>query len=274
MFHFACLLLCRVESFIEHQDACHIGRLRQEPPPPQLQPPTVACLSRTASSQSPSGDTNFSLMTANKPTIDQKKYANLELQLLTSSTSSNINNPLDDSNSAQLQLSIGSSDYSEKNESNVIITSSSSKRKEVSPAVLVPVGTGSSTNSTTNEKAGGKGGGGGVVVASRLKEEAREQLRLAMAEKAYAEEARNAAKRQIELAEQEFANAKRIRQQAQSEMEKAHALKEHAIKQINSTILRITCHACKQQFNNFIMQTPKGDISHSRTDPKIYFSET
>ncbi|KAG5142420.1 hypothetical protein JHK82_018115 [Glycine max] len=49
----------------------------------------------------------------------------------------------------------------------------------------------------------------------RVQEQAREHLRIAMAEKAYAEEARKQAKRQIELAEQEFTNAKRIRQQAQ-----------------------------------------------------------
>jgi ribosomal protein L44E len=72
---------------------------------------------------------------------------------------------------------------------------------------------------------------------------------MAMAEKIYAEEARQQAKRQIELAEQEFANAKRIRQQAQAELGKAQALRQHAIKQINSTILQITCHACKQKFH-------------------------
>ncbi|KAJ1438633.1 hypothetical protein SESBI_02895 [Sesbania bispinosa] len=83
---------------------------------------------------------------------------------------------------------------------------------------------------------------------SGFQEQAREHLRIAMAEKAYAEEARKQAKRQIELAEQEFTNAKRIRQQAQSELDKAYALKEHAMKQVNSTMLQITCHACKQQF--------------------------
>lgn len=82
----------------------------------------------------------------------------------------------------------------------------------------------------------------------RVQEQAREHLRIAMAEKAYAEEARKQAKRQIELAEQEFTNAKRIRQQAQVELDKAYALKEHAMKQINSTMLQITCHSCKQQF--------------------------
>lgn len=82
----------------------------------------------------------------------------------------------------------------------------------------------------------------------RVQEQAREHLRIAMAEKAYAEEARKQAKRQIELAEQEFTNAKRIRQQAQAELDKAYSLKEHAMKQINSTMLQITCHGCKQQF--------------------------
>lgn len=87
-----------------------------------------------------------------------------------------------------------------------------------------------------------------AMEASRVKEGASEQLKLAMAEKAYAEEARRQAKKQIELAELEFANAKRIRQAAQAEVEKAQVLKEQATKKISSTILQITCHSCKQQF--------------------------
>ncbi|KAG5041840.1 hypothetical protein JHK85_014316 [Glycine max] len=77
-----------------------------------------------------------------------------------------------------------------------------------------------------------------------------EQLRIAMAEKALAEEARKQAKRQIELAELEFTNAKRIRQQALAELDKAYALKDHAIKHINSTMLQITCLACKHHFQS------------------------
>ncbi|KAI8021831.1 Zinc finger protein SHOOT GRAVITROPISM 5 [Camellia lanceoleosa] len=57
--------------------------------------------------------------------------------------------------------------------------------------------------------------------ASRLKEEANEKLKLAMFEKA---------------------------QQAQAELERAQLLKEKATKKISSTILLITCHSCKQQF--------------------------
>lgn len=73
---------------------------------------------------------------------------------------------------------------------------------------------------------------------------------MALAEKDYAEEARQQAKRQIELAERELANAKRIRQQAQTELEKAQAFKEHATKQLNEAILELTCHSCKLRFKH------------------------
>ncbi|XP_022736923.1 protein indeterminate-domain 16-like [Durio zibethinus] len=230
----------RVESFIEHQDACHMGRIRPESQ--ALQP---ACLSRTASSPSRSSDTNFS--TAPWPSLGLAKtsdtiflsprkdnspknahYHNLELRLLTTSnpTEVSVTPKKDDNHSTQLQLSIGSSDVGDKIESSFTCTDKDASKK--------------SAHQEIHEKPG--------FVASRLKEQAREQLRLAMAEKTYAEEARQQAKRQIELAEQEFAKAKRIRQQSHAELEKAKALKDCAIKQINSTILQITCHTCKQQF--------------------------
>ncbi|PPR99400.1 hypothetical protein GOBAR_AA21275 [Gossypium barbadense] len=181
----------QVESFIEHQDACHMGRVGQEPQ--ALQP---ACLSRTASSHSPSSDTNFStspwpssLMfakTMDTPSSPHKaQFHNLELQLLTTSSPS-------------------------------------------------------------------------PTEAKKYSTQAGEQIRVAMAEKAYAEEARREAKRQMEIAEQEFGKAKRIRLQAQAELEKAHDIKEHAIKQIKSTMLEITCQACKQQFQ---ARTVLGDKS-------------
>lgn len=245
----------RVESFIEHQDACNLGRLRSESQVLQQ----AACLSRTASSPSPSSDTNFSAVTVpnwpatlvmpkkpsetcaflrENPSKSQRyHHHNLELQLSTATTS---NNPIeiisvspkrDDNHSTQLQLSIGSSDFSDKNElSN--ITNRNSPRDQSSATT---------TTDQINKPLG-------IASTMRLKEEAREQLRLAMVEKGYAEEARQQAKRQIELAEQEFANAKRIRQQAQAELDRAQSLKEHAIKQINFTILQVTCQACKQQF--------------------------
>ncbi|GKV05271.1 hypothetical protein SLEP1_g17301 [Rubroshorea leprosula] len=237
----------RVESFIEHQDACHMGRIRPESQ--GLQP--AVCLSRTASSPSPSSDTNFStvpwpgLMLQAMPSTERVlfsptknnspknvHYHNLELQLLT--TTKPDNSPRKDemehdyNHCTQLHLSIGSSDYSE-----------SSKESTDKPA--------------------------------RLKEAAREQLKLAMAEKGYAEEARQEARRQIELAEQEFANAKRIRQQAQAEVNKARALKDEAIKQINSILREITCHACKQRFQ---APTPPYDnslVSSSKSKSSVCF---
>ena len=84
---------------------------------------------------------------------------------------------------------------------------------------------------------------------------------MANKEKAFAEEARKQAKRQIELAEMEFANAKRIRQQAQAEFEKAQDLKEQATRKMSSTMLEITCHACKQRFH-----TTKGSMYSSVAD--------
>lgn len=148
----------------------------------------------------------------------------MELQLLTTTTTTSSSSPFDvsvsskpnDGHSTHLQLSIGSSDFNEKNDSE------------------------NDTHKSRNIP--------NLDAALTLKDEARERLRQATAEKAYAEETRKQAKRQIELAEQEFANAKRIRRQAQGELEKAQALKEQAIRQINSTLSQITCHACKQQF--------------------------
>ncbi|PSR89147.1 Protein SHOOT GRAVITROPISM like [Actinidia chinensis var. chinensis] len=205
----------RVESFIEHQDACNMEHLRSESQ--SLQQP--ACLSRTASSPSPSSDNNnfnhtLPAWTFPKQTTDHhnsniasRKSScchNLELQLLTTTTSSSTpqyRNPkkIDENHSTQLQLSIGSS-------SDLVMIERNNYMVD--------------QFDTAN----------------------------AMKEKAYAEEARREAKRQIELAEQEFANAKITRQQAQAELDNAKALKDHATKQISSTILQITCRACMQQF--------------------------
>jgi hypothetical protein len=82
----------------------------------------------------------------------------------------------------------------------------------------------------------------------KLDEDSREQLSLAIVDKARADEARQQAKRQVELAEQELANAKRFRLQAQIELSKAHAARDHAVRQINATLLQITCFSCKQKF--------------------------
>nr|XP_023912071.1 protein SHOOT GRAVITROPISM 5-like [Quercus suber]POF10840.1 protein shoot gravitropism 5 [Quercus suber] len=233
----------RVESFIEHQDTCNVRHSR-----PEIQALQPACSSRTASSTSPSSDNtnNFSIaplpglstpkptepvfLTSeqnNAPSTSKARQHNLELQLLPSS------------NALSLKLSIGSScDGGERNESNKPNLDTSKR----------PI----NENGVVNEQ---------TLEVTRLKDFASEELKLAMAERAYAEEARREAKRQIEIAELDFANAKRIRQQAQSELEKAQVLKEQAIKKISSTMLQITCQACKQQFHASTVVSPSDEIS-------------
>lgn len=86
------------------------------------------------------------------------------------------------------------------------------------------------------------------AAATTLKEEAREQLRLATAEMASADETRAQARRQVELAEQELAGARRVRQQAQLELSRAHVLRDHAVRQIDATLMEITCYGCRHNF--------------------------
>lgn len=132
--------LDRVESFIEHQDTCHMGCLRSEMPVLQS-----ACLSQTTSSPSPSCEPNFS--TAHWPPLppahnlnmfpkpresmfllspiavdsssknnissngNGRQYHNLELQLSTASNPIDVSVSIEkhENHSTQLQLSIGSS---------------------------------------------------------------------------------------------------------------------------------------------------------------------
>ncbi|PWA71982.1 hypothetical protein CTI12_AA275460 [Artemisia annua] len=182
----------RVESFIEHQDACTVRRIHADLP--MFQP---ACSSRATSSTSPSSDKNFNAipaMTRLQPppqtvfskTSQEDIQNNLELQLLPSLSlyEQNIDHQ------THLNLSIGN--------------------------------------------------------GQKLQKE--EEMKIAMADKAFAEDARKQAKRQIEMAEIEFENAKRIRQQAQVELERAKVLREQATKKIGSTMLDITCYSCRQRF--------------------------
>lgn len=183
----------RVESFIEHQDACSImGRLLSESH--TLQP--TARLSQRPSSSNPSTDTNF---LSNEGGKNSWPALNLDLQLSAKSSVTNSTKVADQDHSTQLQFSIGSSEISEQNE---------------------------------------------------MDSRGDEQLLMAMAENAYAQEARQLAKRQIEMAEKEYANAKRIRHQARAELEKAQALKQHAVMHINAIALEITCHSCRHKLQN------------------------
>nr|KYP61269.1 Zinc finger protein JACKDAW [Cajanus cajan] len=205
----------RVESFIEHQDACTVRQHR-----PELQALQPACSSRTASSASPSSEANFSIapplqgLPLPKPS-DQPPTTTTTVLL----TSEIHNNKSTTSHNLELQL----------------LPSINSQEKR---------------NSKENHE-----------TLARLKEFASEELKLAMAEKAYAEEARREAKCQIEIAELEFENAKRIRKQAQAELAKAEELRKQAIKKISSTVMEITCHSCKQQFQASAVGVPSEETS-------------
>ncbi|KAL3502134.1 hypothetical protein ACH5RR_036583 [Cinchona calisaya] len=232
----------RVESFIEHQDTCKVRCVRPDFQA-AMQQQQPACSSHAASSASPSSETNFSVtpkprFTMPAPSESHSQYLlcsqqddqqhNLELQLLPSSYN-------DENQETNLKLSIGSSSHNcEKNEqicSNL-------------DAIRSPLHGREGSSSLMDASRTAKQGGGGLG----NHDQQQQQLRVAMAEKAFAEEARQQAKRQLELAELEFSNAKRIRQQAQTELEKAQELKMQATKKISETILEITCHSCRQRF--------------------------
>ncbi|KQJ90469.1 hypothetical protein BRADI_4g31770v3 [Brachypodium distachyon] len=258
----------RVESFIEHQDTCNAGcpqaagsdvpaatargvaavassQQQQQVPAP------AASLSRTASSTSPSSDIVISPVAwpsagagamrsptaaafhrfdqAPSPPEGRGGGHNLELQLMPPSSGCTVGGSLapgvapscygappcspGDDAAMQLQLTIG-------------FCSGDVNRGELRPF-----------------------GRDDAAAHARAKQEAaREELRQAMGEKAAADEARAQAKRQGELAEQELASAKRMRHQAQVELSRAHALREHAVRQVNATLLQITCLSCRQKF--------------------------
>eukprot|EP00268_Persea_americana_P046558 TRINITY_DN48020_c1_g1_i1.p1 TRINITY_DN48020_c1_g1~~TRINITY_DN48020_c1_g1_i1.p1 ORF type:complete len:300 (+),score=38.48 TRINITY_DN48020_c1_g1_i1:269-1168(+) len=254
---YICLNIFRVESFIEHQDAC-VGRTQ-----PELQAPRPACLSRTASITSPSDGTNISAGTWQRWRLQKHTEAvfllpnqipsvtnphhNLELHLLPSSNSlsstlhASISHNSGEKHDTQLHLSIGS--------------------------------TSSNFNFNTDpDQSSQKSNDESALVAMKLKEIANEQLCVAISENALADEMRHQARREIELAEQEFADAKRIRQHAQVEIDKARILKEHATKKINGALLQITCHACKQQFQSTTLVSAPAD-ENSRHQLHIGCSE-
>ncbi|TVU09758.1 hypothetical protein EJB05_43253, partial [Eragrostis curvula] len=248
----------RVESFIEHQDTCNAGRTRADLSPAcggvqaagsLQQAPAAASLSRTASSTSPSSDIVMSQGAWPGPAMPSPTAAfhrfdqvpspqtpppperciggahNLELQLM----------PPSGSGSSAGRAAPGATAYC----GSPLSPAPTSRGNDAAMMHL-----GLSIGSGEFER-------GGEVLAAEARaneEAAREQLLQAMAEKAAADEARAQAKRHAELAEQELASAKRMRRQAQVELSRAHAVREHAVRQVNATLLQITCLSCRQKF--------------------------
>ncbi|XP_057517029.1 zinc finger protein SHOOT GRAVITROPISM 5-like [Amaranthus tricolor] len=77
-----------------------------------------------------------------------------------------------------------------------------------------------------------------------LKWQAKEQLRVAAIEKAYAERVRELTRREIELAHSEFARARAMWDKAREEVAKAERLRDSA----TTCMGEITCHSCRQKF--------------------------
>ncbi|KAF7065792.1 hypothetical protein CFC21_071864 [Triticum aestivum] len=263
----------RVESFIEHQDTCTAGcpqagagvaapvcggvaaalSSQQQAPPPAIS----LSRSRTASSTSPSSDVVISAVTWPGAAAMRRPNAaafhrfeqqlpsprtpppdgrgggghNLELQLMPPSSSC--------TGGAAAPLGVAPSWYAAPQSPPAPI----SQGDNAAMQLQLSIGFCSGDNRGRTDVAGPSSGS-----AARTMQEAREELRQAMAEKAAADEARAQAKRQGELAEQELASAKRMRHQAQVELSRAHALREHAVRQVNATLLQITCFSCRQKF--------------------------
>jgi hypothetical protein len=260
--------VCRVESFIEHQDTCNAGRARADPSPAcgpgstgvaaasagsQPQAPPPMSLSRTASSTSPSSDIVISPVAAwpgsSAPTIPSPATAAFHrFEQVPSPRTPPSDHHHRGGHNLELQLMPPSGSG--------VVGRGAPGVAEYGVAPRTPAAPPQSHPATMQLQLSiGVCGGGGfgdeaMLAAAREKEEveAREQLRQAVAEKAAANEARAQARRHAELAEQELASAKRMRRQAQVELSRAHALREHAVRQVNATLLQITCLGCRHKF--------------------------
>ncbi|CAL5005806.1 unnamed protein product [Urochloa decumbens] len=251
----------RVESFIEHQDTCNAGRPRAETTSSSPasgggaaagagfaaaastshhhQRQMHAALSRTASSASPSsggGDLVASPVAWPPVATAAAAAAAFHHHLFDPALSSP---PTPAPHNLELQLMpprgscVSTAQHSPAATTSTHPGAADPMRLQLS--IGFPAGAGEISSSSAS-------------AAARLREEAREQLRLAMAEKAAADDARAQARRQAELAEQELASARRVRQQAQAELGRAHALRDHAVRQVDAAMLQVTCYACRCKF--------------------------
>jgi hypothetical protein len=257
----------RVETFIEHQDTCNAsggggGRLGVAAAASSSQQQqqgsrhAAAALSRTASSASPSsgGDLVVSRVAWPGPAMASStaKANNVAASAFHRFDPTPAERRVSVHNLELLQLMPPRGDGA----AHPAVVGYFAVPSPHSPSVALPqrgaddpmrlqlsigVGRGGATDGNSQASASS-------AAARRLKEEAREQLRLAMAEKAAAEESLAQARRQAELAEQELASARRMRQQARVELGRAHALRDHAVRQVDATLLQVTCYSCRAKF--------------------------
>ncbi|CAI0400140.1 unnamed protein product [Linum tenue] len=244
----------RVESFIEHQDACSMGRQQHSPPDlhqhHQQQQHQTACLSRTASSPSPSNETApWPMIAPTRPSHPSQQQQQLALeQQLTPPPPPPPPPPGHHHRGRGLMLLSSTTTTSTATTTTTTIgaptTPTSHSFHNLDLQLSSPSSSAPAAAATTQLQLSV----GSSSCSAGRREVKEEIMRAAMAEKAYAEEVRKEAKRQIQLAEEEFANAKRIRQRAQAELDKAEALKEHAVKQMSSAVLHLTCATCRNKF--------------------------
>ncbi|CAO2173087.1 unnamed protein product [Urochloa humidicola] len=264
----------RVESFIEHQDTCNVGRPRPETSSSpasagaaagfaaaasttshhhQQRQMHAAALSRTASSASPSsGDLGVSVspvawpstapvVTASPAAVAAAAFHHLLDPALSSPPTPT---PHHDHpgvhHNLELQLMPPCGSFAAGRFPPAVTTSS---HPAAADPIRLQLSIGSAADGVTMPSASAA-----AEAARLMKEEARDQLRHAAAEKAAADDARAEARRQAELAEQELVSARRVRQQAQAELGRAHALRDHAVRQVDAAMLQVTCYSCRCKF--------------------------
>ncbi|KAM0877204.1 hypothetical protein ACQ4PT_035649 [Festuca glaucescens] len=261
----------RVESFIEHQDMCNASRPRGDTTSSspghgggrvvgaaaasnsQQHQLHAASLSRTASSASPSsggellgspGAWPCGPATASPTAANLAAFQRLFDRTLSSSSPTPSDRRGAGTQNLELQLMPPRGSGAAPP-----VTAVTYRVSPRSPAVLHAPRLGAdAVRLQLSIGCGGAPDDSSVESATKLKEEAREQLRLATADMASAEETRAQARRQVELAEQELAGARLVRQQAQLELSRAHALRDHAVRQIDATLMEIACYGCRHNF--------------------------
>lgn len=210
----------RVESFIEHQDSCSASRTQSN-----TKKHDDTQDSRTGSnpnSSSPS-DTNLSNIAQVRPTNLKPPFlfqsTNFQAPYLLESRKKNY----------ELQLLPTTSEYDLSIHRHKLLNLRSSCLNNEANGSELQLTIGLQSNTRTNAS-----GDEATLEARNKQNESREQIMHALKER--------------EMAEREFAEAKRLRHQARIELSKAMAIREQSMTMINSTMMQVTCQACKNQY--------------------------
>ncbi|CAD6202809.1 unnamed protein product [Miscanthus lutarioriparius] len=199
----------RVESFIEHQDACNSSRMRGEAV--VAVPPTALPVIRPAVPRHP-------------PTVAPPPPV---LQLLPASSAA-ASAPLLTSTTTT-SLSTTTTTASQQQEPHAAAAAATTTKLQLSIGPTVTAGVDAAASA-------------GAVGEEEEDSEA-EELRRAVEEKAAADAARERARGEAAAAERALDEARRARQRARADLEKACALRDHTA----LLLAQVTCHACRQR---------------------------